>query len=217
MASGSSRCPAWQTLRMDAVDAVFEERWFLGAGERGNPVTSIRPGTLGNRVEALVHGGSYFPRLLRELRDLRDGDLVVLADWRGDPDERLDGPAAPANLSGEAPAPAVRPRRRAQRRPRVRQGVPACAGAHLRRGPVPVVRGGRPDPGRRPAAYAVVAPDRGGPSLPGPGRAAVRPTQPHRSAGGHRPGAGRGRRSRRRLRPRERGGHADLRPRQGVR
>jgi phosphatidylserine/phosphatidylglycerophosphate/cardiolipin synthase-like enzyme len=85
-------CPAWQTLGMDAVDALIEERWFLGAAERGNPATSIRPWTLGNRVEALVHGGSYFPRLLRELRDLRAGDLVVLADWRGDPDQCLDGP-----------------------------------------------------------------------------------------------------------------------------
>src|SRR6266540_2551683 len=39
MASGSSRCPVWQTLRENAVDAVFEERWCLGAGERGNPAT----------------------------------------------------------------------------------------------------------------------------------------------------------------------------------
>src|SRR6266540_1505550 len=39
MASGSSRCPVWQTLRVNAVDAVFEERWCLGAGERGNPAT----------------------------------------------------------------------------------------------------------------------------------------------------------------------------------
>jgi phosphatidylserine/phosphatidylglycerophosphate/cardiolipin synthase-like enzyme len=71
---------------------VTEDRWFLGAGERGNPATGIRASTRGNRVEALIHGGSYFPRLLREIQDLRGGDLVVLADWRGDADQRLDGP-----------------------------------------------------------------------------------------------------------------------------
>lgn len=49
---------------MDAVDAVFEERWFLGAGERGNPATSIQPWTLGNRVEALVHAGSQHQKLV---------------------------------------------------------------------------------------------------------------------------------------------------------
>jgi phosphatidylserine/phosphatidylglycerophosphate/cardiolipin synthase-like enzyme len=69
-----------------------QERWFLEAGERGNPATRIRAWTGGNHVEALVHGRSYFPRLLEELRGLRAGDLVVLADWRGDPDQRLDGP-----------------------------------------------------------------------------------------------------------------------------
>jgi phosphatidylserine/phosphatidylglycerophosphate/cardiolipin synthase-like enzyme len=86
------RRPAWQTLHVDAADAAMEEHWFLGAGERGNPATGIQPWTRGNRVEPLVHGGEYFPRLLRELEGLRRGDLVVLADWRGDPDERLAGP-----------------------------------------------------------------------------------------------------------------------------
>jgi phosphatidylserine/phosphatidylglycerophosphate/cardiolipin synthase-like enzyme len=77
---------------MNAADAPMEEHWFLGPGERGNPATGIRSWTLGNRVDALVHGRSYFPRLLRELQDLRRGDLVALTDWRGDPDQRLDGP-----------------------------------------------------------------------------------------------------------------------------
>jgi phosphatidylserine/phosphatidylglycerophosphate/cardiolipin synthase-like enzyme len=92
---------------MDAIDAVpgpagaprgedqppLELRyWFLEPEERGNPATSIRPWTLGNRVEALIHGGSYFPRLHRELLALEPGDLVALTDWRGDADQRLDGP-----------------------------------------------------------------------------------------------------------------------------
>jgi phosphatidylserine/phosphatidylglycerophosphate/cardiolipin synthase-like enzyme len=66
--------------------------WFLEPQERGNPATRIRPWTVGNRVEALIHGGSYFPRLYRELEALKPGDLVELTDWRGDADQRLDGP-----------------------------------------------------------------------------------------------------------------------------
>jgi phosphatidylserine/phosphatidylglycerophosphate/cardiolipin synthase-like enzyme len=67
------------------------ERWFLDSDERGNRATTICAWTEGNRVEALIHGRTYHPRLLAELRTLRPGDLVCLADWRGDPDQRLDG------------------------------------------------------------------------------------------------------------------------------
>ncbi len=77
---------------MDATDEQTAERWFLGPGERGNSASRIRPWTLGNRVEALIHGATYFPRLLAELRDLRAGDLVAFTDWRGDPEQLLDGP-----------------------------------------------------------------------------------------------------------------------------
>jgi phosphatidylserine/phosphatidylglycerophosphate/cardiolipin synthase-like enzyme len=73
--------------------------WFLGAEERGNPATGIdrrrgdgRAWTAGNRVEALVHGAEYYRRLLAALRTLRAGDLVAISDWRGDADQRLDGP-----------------------------------------------------------------------------------------------------------------------------
>ena len=72
--------------------------WFLTASERGNPATSIdrrrgdRPAwTEGNQVRPLVHGATYYPRLLAALRGLRKGDLVGIADWRGDTDELLDG------------------------------------------------------------------------------------------------------------------------------
>jgi phosphatidylserine/phosphatidylglycerophosphate/cardiolipin synthase-like enzyme len=73
--------------------------WYLSAEERGNPATSIdrrhgdgRAWSEGNRVEALVHGASYYPRLLAALRTLRGGDLLCLTDWRGDADRDLDGP-----------------------------------------------------------------------------------------------------------------------------
>jgi phosphatidylserine/phosphatidylglycerophosphate/cardiolipin synthase-like enzyme len=76
------------------------QHWFLGAEERGNPATGIdrrrgdgRAWTEGNRVEALVHGAEYYRRLLAALRTLREGDLVAISDWRGDADQRLDGPA----------------------------------------------------------------------------------------------------------------------------
>ena len=68
------------------------ERWFLSASQRGNPGTDIRPYTVGNRVTPLVHGAEYFPALYRELCATEAGDAVYFADFRGDIDERLDGP-----------------------------------------------------------------------------------------------------------------------------
>jgi phosphatidylserine/phosphatidylglycerophosphate/cardiolipin synthase-like enzyme len=74
------------------------QHWFLTIAERGNRATGIdrrredgRGWTEGNRVEPLIHGASYYPRLLAALRDLREGDIVGIADWRGDADEQLDG------------------------------------------------------------------------------------------------------------------------------
>src|SRR5947208_8393609 len=73
--------------------------WFLSAEERGNDGTRIDgrkpPGaawTEGNSVEPLIDGAAYFRRLLDVLRSLRPGDWVHFTDWRGDWDERLDGP-----------------------------------------------------------------------------------------------------------------------------
>lgn len=75
------------------------DEWFLTAGERGNPATTIdsrhRDGaawTTGNDVRPLVHGAVYFAELLRRVRAMQPGDLLMFTDWRGDPDERLDGP-----------------------------------------------------------------------------------------------------------------------------
>lgn len=75
--------------------------WFLSPSERGNPATVLdrrhRPEsswTSGNDVRPLVHGGSYFPELARCVRSMRAGDLLLFTDWRGDPDELLDGPGS---------------------------------------------------------------------------------------------------------------------------
>jgi phosphatidylserine/phosphatidylglycerophosphate/cardiolipin synthase-like enzyme len=66
--------------------------WFLKAAERGNPRTRLRPFTTGNEVRPLIEGATYYAELLAGVRRLREGDLLLFTDWRGDPDERLDGP-----------------------------------------------------------------------------------------------------------------------------
>jgi phosphatidylserine/phosphatidylglycerophosphate/cardiolipin synthase-like enzyme len=73
--------------------------WFLTIAERGNAATAIdrrradgRAWTEGNQVHPLIDGASYYPRLHAALERLQAGDRVYLTDWRGDADERLDGP-----------------------------------------------------------------------------------------------------------------------------
>lgn len=73
--------------------------WFLDAAQRGNPGTNIDrrhadglAWTSGNLVTAHIHGRGYFARLLEVLGGTGPGDVVLFTDWRGDPDERLDGP-----------------------------------------------------------------------------------------------------------------------------
>jgi phosphatidylserine/phosphatidylglycerophosphate/cardiolipin synthase-like enzyme len=68
------------------------EDWFLSGAERGNPNTDLRAWTTGNDVRPLIEGSSYFAELLAGVREMREGDLLMFTDWRGDPDERLDGP-----------------------------------------------------------------------------------------------------------------------------
>jgi phosphatidylserine/phosphatidylglycerophosphate/cardiolipin synthase-like enzyme len=86
--------------RQDSLrgSAVTIEHWFLTLDERGNRATTVdrrrddgRGWTEGNLVQPLVHGASYYPRLLAALRALREGDLVGINDWRGDSDELLEG------------------------------------------------------------------------------------------------------------------------------
>jgi phosphatidylserine/phosphatidylglycerophosphate/cardiolipin synthase-like enzyme len=79
--------------------ALHVAEWFLTADERGNDSTGVDDGnpegrawTAGNRVEVLVDGAEYYARLLDVLCRTRPGDRVYFTDWRGDADERLDGP-----------------------------------------------------------------------------------------------------------------------------
>jgi phosphatidylserine/phosphatidylglycerophosphate/cardiolipin synthase-like enzyme len=72
--------------------------WFLTGVERGNDATTIdrrhldgSAWTVGNRAEALIHGATYFRRLLQAIRELQAGDQLFFTDWRGDPDQLLDG------------------------------------------------------------------------------------------------------------------------------
>ena len=71
--------------------------WFLTGSERGNDSTAIDrrhseglSWTVGNRVDNLIHGATYFRRLLEAIRELNAGDQLFFTDWRGDPDQLLD-------------------------------------------------------------------------------------------------------------------------------
>jgi phosphatidylserine/phosphatidylglycerophosphate/cardiolipin synthase-like enzyme len=68
--------------------------WFLSTEERGNPDSSIPAWCAGNTAEPLIHGKTYFDRLVTEVESLQAGDHLFFTDWRGDPDERMrdDGP-----------------------------------------------------------------------------------------------------------------------------
>jgi len=77
--------------------------WFLTPDERGNPDTELDrrhadglAWTSGNEVVPLPHGATYFAELLRTVRAMRDGDLLMFTDWRGDPDQLL-APGAPVS------------------------------------------------------------------------------------------------------------------------
>jgi phosphatidylserine/phosphatidylglycerophosphate/cardiolipin synthase-like enzyme len=68
--------------------------WLLTTAERDNPATAIPAWTAGNDAVPLVHGATYFDRLVDAVEDLGPGDHLFFTDWRGDPDEKLrpDGP-----------------------------------------------------------------------------------------------------------------------------
>ncbi|MFI6910203.1 phospholipase D family protein [Nonomuraea sp. NPDC050394] len=78
--------------------------WFLTEDERGNPGTKLEAWTRGNLVRPLIHGATYFAELRDRLADLGRDDLLLFADWRGDPDERLakDGPAVASAMAAAA-------------------------------------------------------------------------------------------------------------------
>jgi phosphatidylserine/phosphatidylglycerophosphate/cardiolipin synthase-like enzyme len=63
--------------------------WFLTAMERGNPVARLPAWCDGNRVEPLIHGSTYFDRLVTDVEALQAGDHLFFTDWRGDPDQNM--------------------------------------------------------------------------------------------------------------------------------
>ncbi len=74
------------------------EDWLLLASERGNDATDLdrrhRDGlawTTGNQVRPLIHGAEYFAALAAAIGRMRSGDVLFFTDWRGDPDQHLDG------------------------------------------------------------------------------------------------------------------------------
>ena len=86
--------------------------WFLSSSERGNEFSALdrrrsdgKAWSTGNRVETLVHGATYFGRLLETIRALGAGDQLYFTDWRGDPDQLLSddpGSRVGAVLAGAA-------------------------------------------------------------------------------------------------------------------
>ncbi|HSN11075.1 MAG TPA: hypothetical protein VLS51_03060, partial [Propionibacteriaceae bacterium] len=96
----TERSPADGPSRRAArTSPVVLAEWFLVAAERGNPDTRLlarhpepQPWSTGNDVRPLVHGAVYFRALLEAVGAMGPGDLLLFTDWRGDPDERLDGP-----------------------------------------------------------------------------------------------------------------------------
>ena len=83
-------------MQVDQAPVEGLESWFLTRFERGNDVSGLdrrRPDgwawSVGNSVETLVHGETYFRRLLDAIEELGAGDRLYFTDWRGDPDQRL--------------------------------------------------------------------------------------------------------------------------------
>ncbi len=72
--------------------------WFLSPAERRNDDTELdrrhpegQAWTSGNAVTPLVHGAVYYAELVRCLARVGHGDVVLFTDWRGDPDQLVDG------------------------------------------------------------------------------------------------------------------------------
>ncbi|RBY83858.1 phospholipase [Geodermatophilus sp. TF02-6] len=78
--------------------------WLLSADQRGNEHAGLPAWREGNAVRALVDGRSYLPVLAATLARAGEGDVVLFAGWRAEPDELLDdgGPPVAAALVGAA-------------------------------------------------------------------------------------------------------------------
>ena len=77
--------------------------WLLSRGERGNGAAGVGTWSGGNAVRLIPHGVDYFAALDRELADVGPGDLVLVAGWRFDGDQRLGPDSTVASaLAGTA-------------------------------------------------------------------------------------------------------------------
>lgn len=76
------------------------DSWFLSRAERGNDATRLDDAhaplawTPGCEVRPLIHGAAYYAELHERIDRMHRGDLLLFTDWRGDPDELLDGPGS---------------------------------------------------------------------------------------------------------------------------
>jgi phosphatidylserine/phosphatidylglycerophosphate/cardiolipin synthase-like enzyme len=93
-AGDSADNPLEQNAPDYAADDPAIASWFLAEGDRANRATDLRTFTTGNLVRPLVDGRSYFARLRAEIEAAQAGDQVFFLDFRGDLDERLDGPGS---------------------------------------------------------------------------------------------------------------------------
>lgn len=78
--------------------------WLLTSAERGNDATRLVDRVPGNACTPLVHGATYFARLVEEVEALAEGDHLFFTDWRGDAWQKLgdDGPTVGALFSDAA-------------------------------------------------------------------------------------------------------------------
>ncbi len=63
--------------------------WFLTSGNAATQIADLPAWSEGNEAHALIHGATYFDRLVTEVEALGCGDHLFFADWRGDADQRL--------------------------------------------------------------------------------------------------------------------------------
>ena len=88
---------AAQTRATRGRGVVPDARRSVATGRPGSidgEATAAPAYTDGNQVTVLVDGRAYYERLLDELTAAPGGSIVHFTDWRGDPDERLDGPGS---------------------------------------------------------------------------------------------------------------------------
>ena len=73
----------------NSFTALDSRHWQGSTGSTGSKDTAW---STGNQVRVLVHGAVYFRELLKAVEAMSVGDLLMFTDWRGDRDEKLDGP-----------------------------------------------------------------------------------------------------------------------------